>query len=67
MPFYRCYNIATDGSTIGLQNFQALTDAEANAVADKIRYDGLWYGLEMWEGCRVVCRLSARPLPPGTK
>ena len=56
MAFYRCYKISQGGRILGIENFHSPDDADAYFIADRIRSNGGWYDVELWEGRRKVSR-----------
>jgi hypothetical protein len=56
MAFYRCYNISQGGRILGIKTFRSPDDADAYSLADRIRSNGGWYDVELWEGRRKVSR-----------
>jgi len=54
MSFYRCYHVGADGNTLGVQNFMASGDVDAQFQADAIKASRKWPGIEMWEAHRKV-------------
>ena len=56
MAFYRCYHISPGGRILGIETFHSPDDADACFIADRIRSNGWWHDVELWEGRRKVSR-----------
>ncbi|MDR5728841.1 MAG: hypothetical protein RB191_15575 [Terriglobia bacterium] len=54
MGFYRCYHVGADGNTLGVRNFMASGDVDAQLQANAIQASRNWPGMEMWEAHRKV-------------